>query len=712
MTLSLGTLLKDRYRIVSILGQGGMGSVYFALDEVLNISVAIKENLFLAKEYTKQFKQEASILAGLKHPSLPRVGDYCDLPGQGQYLIMDFIEGEDLRQRIERQGVLSEREVVLIGAMICDALTYLYTRQSPVIHRDIKPGNIRISLDGGVHLVDFGLAKVAENPQQATITGARAMTPGYSPPEQYGTARTDARTDVYSLAATLYAALTGVIPEDGLERFTGKSRLTPLVGFRQEINRRLSRVIEKAMEVESDDRYQTSEELKHALLESRGMDLLLKEAFVLSPPPVKDGGSEDGSPVSTEESISRPIVYGLVGKGIGRRRIGVINANRVLSGFMVVLAAAIISCLFLSGSGQSLIRTVGFFPSPSQSQTEMRSTATRTETTIPTRIHTLTATPMFTFTPSTIPTTTNTPTNEPPAEVVPFVTPHGEGNSIAFVSDRSGSAQLWLMNSDGSFQRQVTSMRGGACQPSWAPDGTRLAFISPCGKEDDIHEGANIFIIEIDNGTINPMMTDASEEGDFDPSWSPDGNHVAFTSLRSGLSHIYVYDISDYSLHELSSTQYADRSPTWSPGGKQLAFSHKKVNWVIWTMSDNGNFMEMFTMSGNFHNINPVWSPNGDYIVYCQTDEYGTIPWLVKRKYEDRDTFIEKKIIPTGLDASYPVADVALSPDMNWFVFESWPDGRNHDIYIMDFEGANITRLTTDPDFDFNPAWSPVSEPP
>jgi serine/threonine protein kinase len=172
MTLNIGILLNNRYRIVAVLGQGGMGSVYRAVDENLGVEVAVKENLFMTDEYARQFQQEASILAGLRQVNLPRVGDHFIIEGQGQYLVMDFIDGEDLRHRIERLKWIPERETVLIGVAICDALTYLHTRPQPVIHRDVKPGNIKITLDGEIYLVDFGLAKVIQD-NQATFTAAR-----------------------------------------------------------------------------------------------------------------------------------------------------------------------------------------------------------------------------------------------------------------------------------------------------------------------------------------------------------------------------------------------------------------------------------------------------------------------------------------------------------------------------------------------------------
>src|SRR4030043_1387600 len=115
MTLERGSLLNKRYRIVEILGQGGMGSVYRAVDENLGVEVAVKENLFTTEEYARQFRREAVILANLRHPNLPRVTDHFVVEQQGQYLVMDYIEGEDLRQRMDRVGALPEQEVIIIG---------------------------------------------------------------------------------------------------------------------------------------------------------------------------------------------------------------------------------------------------------------------------------------------------------------------------------------------------------------------------------------------------------------------------------------------------------------------------------------------------------------------------------------------------------------------------------------------------------------------
>ena len=216
MTLSPGQTLKDRYRIVTLLGQGGFGAVYRAWDLNLERPRALKENLDTSESAQRQFKREAQLLSDLSHPNLPKVIDHFVLPGQGQYLVMEYVEGEDLQQMLERQGPLAEAQAVDWIGQVCDALIYLHSQNPPVIHRDIKPANIKITPQGKAMLVDFGIAK-ASAPGQKTTVGARAVTPGYSPPEQYGQGVTDAQSDVYALGATLYALLTGRAPVDSVD---------------------------------------------------------------------------------------------------------------------------------------------------------------------------------------------------------------------------------------------------------------------------------------------------------------------------------------------------------------------------------------------------------------------------------------------------------------------------------------------------------------
>ena len=268
MTLKQGELLLERYRIVEVLGHGGMGSIFRAVDENLGAEVAVKENLFTIDDYARQFRREATILANLRHANLPRVSDHFSVDDQGQYLIMDYIEGEDLQERLERIGPFEEEEVVFIGASLCDALAYLHSRDPVVLHRDIKPANVRITPRGEVYLVDFGLAKLIQG-DLTTTTGARAMTMGFSPPEQYGAARTDARTDIYSLGATLYTALTGLTPEDSLAQTMDQVELTPVRERNPKISKRVAEAVEKALQVHPVDRFQLAAEFKNELLKAQ-----------------------------------------------------------------------------------------------------------------------------------------------------------------------------------------------------------------------------------------------------------------------------------------------------------------------------------------------------------------------------------------------------------------------------------------------------------
>jgi serine/threonine protein kinase len=259
MTLSTGQVLENRYRIVSLLGQGGMGAVYRAWDVNLRVPVALKENLDLSLISQQQFEREALLLAQLNHPNLPRVTNHFTIPGQGQYLVMEFIDGQDLQQWLDQRGRLTEAEAVPIISQITSALHYLHSRPEPVIHRDIKPANIKITSDNRAVLVDFGIAKqyVAEG---KTTRGAQAITPGFSPPEQYGLGTTDARSDIYATGATLYALPTGQTPVESVSR--GRRDLPP-AGTHQPA---VARAILRAMEMELRHRFRGSAGVRHALI--------------------------------------------------------------------------------------------------------------------------------------------------------------------------------------------------------------------------------------------------------------------------------------------------------------------------------------------------------------------------------------------------------------------------------------------------------------
>ncbi len=264
MPLQTGQILEQRYQVEILLGQGGMGAVYRAIDLKFNTPVALKENLAVTADSQRQFTREAGLLHQLRHPNLPRVTDHFAIAGQGQYLVMDHVEGEDLRHLVARQGPVPEARALDLIRQVLDALEYLHSRQ--VIHRDVKPANVKITPLGQVFLVDFGLAKVYDPVQETTI-GARGATPGYAPPEQYGQGRTDARSDIYSAGATLYTLLSGRVPPDALEMVIRRGNLPSLRDLAPDVSPHVEAAVRRAMQTVPEDRFQSAADLWQALQE-------------------------------------------------------------------------------------------------------------------------------------------------------------------------------------------------------------------------------------------------------------------------------------------------------------------------------------------------------------------------------------------------------------------------------------------------------------
>jgi formylglycine-generating enzyme required for sulfatase activity len=218
--LTPGIVLQDRYRIVGTLGQGGMGAVYEATDLRFGSTVALKETLVSGEDLRKAFEREAKLLNKLRHAALPVVFDYF-VAGEGEFLVMQYIPGDDLATSLKKNNGPFAQELVLNWAkQLLEALEYLHTQEPPIIHRDIKPLNLKLTPRGEVVLLDFGLSKTSASrmTRAGTSVSVVGYTPQYAPLEQINGAGTDERSDLYSLAATLYHLFTGVPPVDALTR--------------------------------------------------------------------------------------------------------------------------------------------------------------------------------------------------------------------------------------------------------------------------------------------------------------------------------------------------------------------------------------------------------------------------------------------------------------------------------------------------------------
>ena len=275
-----GTVLRDRYKIIELVGQGGMGAIYKAEDlRLAGRYCAIKEvrpepaasSLTLAQA-REQFYREASTLARLDHPNLPKVSDYFS-EGDYDYLVMDFVPGRELKEIMDEarhQDVfLDEKEVLTWADQLCQALEYLHGQDPPVLHRDIKPSNIKLTPAGAVKLVDFGLVKLLVPDDARTITILQGRgTVQYTPLEQYGgdTGHTDARSDIYSLGATLYHLLTGQPPPDAKQRFLEPGSLPAPRSLNPDLSPQTERALLRAMEMHPDQRPGSIAEFRAELL--------------------------------------------------------------------------------------------------------------------------------------------------------------------------------------------------------------------------------------------------------------------------------------------------------------------------------------------------------------------------------------------------------------------------------------------------------------
>jgi serine/threonine protein kinase len=402
--------------------------------------------------------------------------------------------------------------------------------------------------------------------------------------------------------------------------------LTPIQKLRPRVSDLVADIIDKCMEIQPKDRYQTADELRYDLMEARSISRRkLPLELVLSPPPIT---LHDKLPEATDHNSG----FNIPEKGNNaerdkRRSTRTLSNNpdeievfsvknkapkRSVSRLLLVL----LPILLLSGFATYAIRPefvkqmIGY-AIPGIYRTPTFTTAVPTNTNIPIlAIESKTPTPSSTPSPSETlsPTFTPSPSLSPTITQTRPPTPMGGSEQIAFASTRSGAVEIWLMNNDGTGLKQITNIPEGACQPRWSPDGSQIVFISPCTRHQNSYPGASLFIINADGTGLVPLPN--APGGDYDPSWSKDEHRIAFTSLRKGgVPGIYIIDLVDYSIVSLVEDETrAIYQPAWSPDGTEIAYVNSDKR--IWVMDDKGvnrrNLMVARWISGDLYTISPI----------------------------------------------------------------------------------------------------------
>lgn len=279
-----GITLRERYVVTQVVGRGGMGSIYLAEDNRLAGRITAIKEVYqgddlsdqLREQGREQFYQEASVLARLDHPNLPKVSDFFTDQDR-DYLVMDYVPGDDLKSLMDKarraNKFLPLSDILKWADQIIDALQYLHSQDPPVIHRDIKPSNLKLTPNGLIKLVDFGLVKQMV-PDEMTVTVIQGRgTATYTPLEQYGgdTGHTDSRSDIYSLGATLYHLLTNQPPAEAKQRFLRPDILTPPSKINPEVSSPIEQAVLWALELHPDQRPPTVSAFAEGLSKGRSI---------------------------------------------------------------------------------------------------------------------------------------------------------------------------------------------------------------------------------------------------------------------------------------------------------------------------------------------------------------------------------------------------------------------------------------------------------
>ena len=642
MDVDVGTQLGV-YRLESLVGRGGMGSVYLARQEFPNRAVAIKvigPDLAGNERFRQRFIRESNAAAAIGHPHVIPIYEASE-SGGALYIVMPYIPGSDLGRLIHSEGPLSADTVVAIARQIGGALDALHGHD--LVHRDVKPANILVARSGPpgtlhCYLSDFGLSVPPLAPGSSSGSSHAVGTLDYMAPEQIEGGPVDARADVYSLGCVLFEALTGRPPYQreslvGLMYAHLHDPPPPAHELRPELPAAVDAVLDKALAKPKEDRYPTCAamvaDLEQALQPepqvqpqpelptepparprrrrripaSRWVAVaaavaVLAAAVVAivlrnqpSAPPVDPGPSEvyvissdGGTPLDV--SANSADEAGAMWSPVADR------LTFISSRFSNVDTYAV------DADGKNLLRLT-FGPGQDRAAAwspNGLSFVYMNDMSGSDEIYGMTSTGF---------SVRRLTTNEA-LDSVPQFSP--DGKRVVFVSDRTGNKEIWVMNRDGSDQTQLTHSPGDETSPKWSPAGGLIAYGSDRDGDLEIYTIAP-------NGSGERRLTD-SIGADSQWAWSANGSRLAFSSDRDGNFDIFVMNADGTNQTPLTHDPGNDRWPAWSPDGRKIAFvSDRSGMDQLYVMNSDGSGVVRLTDS-TLPVEAPAWSFDGAYIAY------------------------------------------------------------------------------------------------
>jgi len=706
------------YRVLSLIGKGGMGEVYLAQDSRLGRKVALKilpPSFTRDRERVLRFEREARAASALNHPNILTIFEIGQI-GELHFIATEFIEGQNLRQHIATKG-MRLGEACDVAIQVASAMVAAH--RAGIIHRDLKPENVMVRPDGYVKVLDFGLAKLTERQVEATQaestipatfetdSGVVLGTPSYMSPEQARGLAVDARSDIFSLGALLYEMVTGRLP------FVGETpshiivaileqEPPPLASYWSGASTELQRIVSKALSKDKAARYQTAKDLLIDLKRLK-QDLELEAKLEPSQQPGSGGRGRFRTSAAVPASRSQPRWW----------------ANR-----LVWLSIAVILVVGVA---------VRFYSSrlPSENLTRSRSESSL-----------------------------------PPMKVAPFTSFAGhegnpafspDGKQIAFAWDGGAgdNIDIYVKPIDAGAPLRLTTDPGIDRSPTWSPDGRYIAFSRFSGSEKSISivpaQGGperklysrdwgfpgfvevawspdgkllayldrstpqthySIWLLSVENLDRRQLTwPPAGNLSDVIPAFSPDGQTLAFVRLSSArVSDIYLMPIGGGEPRRLTFDDREIDGVAWTPEGREIVFtSDRGGGYGLWRISATGGTPERLAVGGDsdFSPRPPTQgnrlaiSRQGNRLAYVRS-AFDTNIWRIElQQSKGRSNPPIKFIASTNLDQG-----PQYSPDGKRIVFESTRSG-NYEIWMCDSDGANLVQLTSFDRTTGTPRWSP-----